>query len=63
MKKKYLTTIYLAVVLIMLSAEPNDEAPVFTWLSYYGFLLINLANAARLANKHFKSSDYEITRN
>lgn len=53
MKRDTKIGIYLTISLMMFVVEFNELD--FAALAYYGFVLLNLANATRLANKLYSS--------
>lgn len=50
---KLLIGLYLLISLTMMSAGYTGNS-ILTIIIYYGFWLLNLCNAVRLANKHIK---------
>jgi hypothetical protein len=53
--KKYLSCLYLAVVLILFFAEPASESDFLKWLGFELFIVLNLIISGYLVNKHFKT--------
>ena len=50
--KKKLITLYLVVILILAcSTEPVSDGYLLRWIFFEIFMILNLANAVRLANK------------
>jgi len=56
--KKKLIALYLVVILILACCtEPVSDGYLLRWTFFEIFVILNLANAVRLANKHLTGNE------